>query len=349
LSKLVAVSWIFFCKTPRSEWYVTMSQSRAVTPKIRQPSHITVGDFFQRHAEELQLKLIGTEAGFTRMISEPTVNRPGLALAGFYTYFAKKRIQVIGNQEFSYLESLPTEEQKKRFAELCEHELPCLIMCRGLHLSPTLCEVAAQAGVSVFQTTMRTMKLINAATICLEIDFAPSVSVHGSMVDVRGIGVLVRGASGTGKSETVLGLIERGHSLVADDLVHLRELEGREIVGTAPEQGRYYMEVRGLGIINIPALYGIASMRLEKRLDLIVDLVSPENFHDLERVGAEAKLTNIMGIDIPTVELAVMPGREMPLLVEVAALDIKLKSLGHNSAVEFNKNLLKLMEKRRIS
>ena len=247
--------------------------ARPVQPKVRQPGHLRVGDFFDRHQDELKLKLINTHTGLDRLISEPTVNRPGLALAGFYMHFAKKRIQVIGNQEFAYLESRPATEQRQRFSELCHHELPCLIVCRGLELSKPLVRIADESGVSVFQTSMRTMKLINAATIALEMDFAPSVSEHGSMVDVRGIGILIRGSSGTGKSETVLSLVERGHSLVADDLVHLRALEGREIIGSAPEQGRYYMEVRGLGIINIPALYGIAAMRLEKRLDLVVNLV----------------------------------------------------------------------------
>ncbi|MGI8603278.1 MAG: HPr(Ser) kinase/phosphatase [Verrucomicrobiales bacterium] len=321
----------------------------AVGPKLRQPKHISVRDFYERHHKELGLRLLGSDAGFARLISEPTVNRPGLALAGFYAYFARKRIQVIGNQEFAYLESLSGAEQVARFAELCAHDFPCLIICRDIQLSAALLEVVEKERVAIFSTRTRTMKFINAATIVLEREFAPSVSAHGSMVDVRGIGVLIRGASGTGKSETVLGLIERGHSLVADDLVHLRTLEGREVVGSAPEMGRYYMEVRGLGIINIPALYGIASMRLEKRLDLVVSLMVDVDINEFERVGNEPKFHNILGIEVPLVELPVLPGRDMSLLVEVAALDQKLRSFGHNSAVEFNKNLLKLMQKKHIS
>ena len=322
---------------------------RRMPAKVRQPTHITVGKFFELRREELQLRLIGTEQGMNRLISEPTVNRPGLALAGFYSYFAKKRVQVIGNQEFSYLESLAPAEQQLRFTELCAHEMPCLILCRGLQLPQELLQVANDAGLAVFQTSMRTMKFINAATLCLELDFAPSTSEHGSMIDVRGIGVLVTGASGTGKSETVLGLVERGHSLVADDLVHLRLGEGREIIGKSPDSGRFYMEVRGLGIINIPALYGISAMRLEKRLDLVVNLVACSNPNDFERVGAEQRYTKVLDVDIPFVELPVLPGRDMSLLVEVAALDQKLKAIGHNSAVEFNRNLLKMLEAKRTS
>ena len=319
------------------------------SPKVRQPSHISVRDFYERHRDELRLRLMNSETGFDRLISEPTVNRPGLALAGFYAYFAKRRIQVIGNQEFSYLESLSSREQSARFAQLCTHEFPCLIVCRDIQLPKGLLEVAESARISVFSTKTRTMKFINAATIALEIEFAPSVSEHGSMIDVRGIGVLIRGASGIGKSETILGLVERGHSLVADDLVHLRSVEGREVVGSAPEMGRYYLEVRGLGIINIPALYGIAAMRLEKRLDLVVSLSVHTDISEFERVGTTPKVYTIMGIEVPLVELPVLPGRDMSLLVEVAALDQKLKGFGHNTAVEFNKNLLKLMQKNQIS
>ena len=313
--------------------------------KVRRPSHITVGTFFERHCEALRMKLLGTEAGFARLISEPTVNRPGLALAGFYTYFAKKRIQVIGFQEFSFLESLSSVEQKQRFEELCDHELPCLIVCRGLELPRSLLKFANDAGLSVFQTSMSTLKFLNAATIALEFDFAPSVSDHASMVDVRGIGILIRGRSGTGKSETVLGLIDRGHSLVADDLVHLKSIEGREIVGSAPEHGRFHMEVRGLGIINVAALYGIGAILPEKRLDLVVQLVSAKDINEVERVGVEPKFSTILDIPVPLVELPVLPGRDMAQLVEVAALDQKLKSLGHNSAAEFTKNLLNIMKK----
>lgn len=322
---------------------------RLVPHKVRQPAHVTVRDFYERHREELQLRLLGSEAGFDRLISEPTVNRPGLALAGFYTYFAKKRIQVIGNQEFSYLESLGGEAQVGRFADLCAQDFPCLIVCRDIVFPPVLLEVAERQGVSVFSTRTRTMKFINAATIALEFDFAPSVSEHGSMIDVRGMGVLIRGPSGTGKSETVLGLVERGHSLVADDLVHLKAIEGREIVGSAPEAGRYHMEVRGLGIINIPALYGIAAMRLNKTLDLVVNLVPDADPRSFERVGAETRHYTILGIDIPLVELPVLPGRDMSLLVEIAALDQKLKGFGHNTALEFNNNLLKLMQRKSTS
>lgn len=323
-----------------------MTNTPTVQGKIRQPASLKVGEFYERHRETLRLRLLGTDVGFQRRISEPTVNRPGLALAGFYEYFAKKRIQVIGFQEFSYIQSLPVAAQRQRFGELCSQELPCLIMCRRLELPKSLLSIANQAGISVFQTSMTTMRFLNAATIALEIDFSPSVSDHASMVDVKGMGILLRGQSGAGKSETVLGLLERGHCLIADDLVHLRSIEGREVMASAPAHSRYHMEVRGLGIINVASLYGIGAIRPEKRLDLVVQLVSPKSMNEVERVGAEPKTTSILGITVPLVELPVAAGRDMAQLVEVAALDQKLKNLGHNSALEFSKNLLNMMQNR---
>jgi HPr kinase/phosphorylase len=188
------------------------------SPSDRQKSVpvVTVESFYNSHAEKLQMKLEGPRVGFHRKIREPTINRPGLALSGFYTYFAEKRVQVLGAAEHSYLKSLPSKLRVKRFRKLCERKIPCLVMSRGFRLAPELLGVTAEAKIAVFRTPMITMKFINAATIALEVDFSPTVTEFGSMVDILGVGVLIRGASGIGKSECVLGLIERGYSLVGD-------------------------------------------------------------------------------------------------------------------------------------
>ena len=196
---------------------------------------------------------------------------------------------------------------------------------------------------------MVTMNFINAATVRLEWDFAPTSTEHGCMVDVMGIGILIRGESGSGKSETVLALLRRGASLVADDMVRIRNIEGRELIGTSPELGRSHMEVRGLGIIDVAALFGVGTFRTEKRLDLIVTLRPAEELNELDRVGLDKKHHKLLGMQIPHVELPVAPGRDMAQLIEVAALDQKLKSLGHDTAVEFNKKLLKKMADQRKS
>ena len=202
---------------------------------------ITVESFYNRHAEKLQMKLEGPQVGFHRKIREPTINRPGLALSGFYTYFAEKRVQVLGAAEHSYLKSLSSRVRIKRFRELCECKIPCLVMSRSFHLAPELLAVTTDAEIAVFRTPMITMKFINAATIALEVDFSPTVTEFGSMVDILGVGVLIRGASGIGKSECVLGLIERGYSLVADDVTRITMLEGRELMATAPELTRNHI------------------------------------------------------------------------------------------------------------
>ena len=193
---------------------------------------------------------------------------------------------------------------------------------------------------------MITMKFINAATIALEDDFSPTVTEFGSMVDILGVGVLIRGASGIGKSECVLGLIERGHSLVADDVTRITSIEGRELMATAPALTRNHMEVRGIGIINVANMFGIGSIRIEKRLDLVVTLKDWNELEEVDRIGLDREFYEILGMQVPHVTIPVKPGRDIARLVEVAAMDQKLKGLGQNSAVEFNEKLLNLMESR---
>src|ERR1700726_4547225 len=316
----------------------TRSQRERTVPVI------TVEGFYNSHAEKLQMKLEGQRVGFHRKIREPTINRPGLALSGFYTYFAEKRVQVLGAAEHSYLKSLPQKTRVQRIRELCECKIPCLVMSRGFHLAPEMLAVTEAAKVAVFRTPMITMKFINAATIALEVDFSPTVTEFGSMVDILGIGVLIRGQSGIGKSECVLGLIERNHSLVADDVTRITSLEGRELMATAPELTRNHMEVRGIGIINIASIFGIGSIRVEKRLDLVVTLKDWHELEEVDRIGLDQESYEILGLQVPHVTIPVKPGRDIARLIEVAAMDQKLKGLGQNSAVEFNTKLLNIME-----
>src|SRR5438270_2244085 len=305
---------------------------------------VTVEGFYNSHAEKLQMKLEGPRVGFHRKIREPTINRPGLALSGFYTYFAEKRVQVLGAAEHTYLKSLPQRLRVKRFRDLCARKIPCLVVSRGFHLDPPLLAVATEEKIAVFRTPMITMKFINAATIALEVDFSPTVTEFGSMVDILGVGVLIRGQSGIGKSECVLGLIERGYSLVADDVTRMTMLEGRELMAMAPDLTRNHMEVRGIGIINVSNIFGIGSIRIEKRLDLVVTLKEWADVEAVDRIGLDQEFYEILGLQVPHITIPVKPGRDIARLVEVAAMDQKLKGLGQNSAVEFNTKLLNLME-----
>src|SRR5436305_2345409 len=327
-----------------------MSERAAATvPSTRSPREktvpvVTVESFYDSHAEKLQMKLEGPRVGFHRKIREPTINRPGLALSGFYTYFAEKRVQVLGAAEHSYLKSLPKRTRVQRVRDLCACKIPCLVMSRGFHLAPELLAVTEAAKVAVFRTPMITMKFINAATIALEVDFSPTVTEFGSMVDILGVGVLIRGVSGIGKSESVLQLIERGYSLVADDVTRITSLEGRELMATAPDLTRYHMEVRGIGIINVASVFGIGAIRVEKRLDLVVTLKDWNEMEEVDRTGLDREFYEILDIKVPHVTIPVRPGRDLARLIEVAAMDQKLKSLGNNAALEFNTKLLNLME-----
>ena len=218
---------------------------------------------------------------------------------------------------------------------------------RAVPISTPICWPSpTNAGVAVFRTPMITMKFINAATIALEIDFSPTVTEFGSMVDILGIGVLIRGASGIGKSECVLGLIERGYSLVADDVTRIKSLEGRELMATAPDLTRYHMEVRGIGIINVVSIFGIGAIRIEKRLDLVVTLKDWQELEEVDRIGLDQEFYEILKLQVPHITIPVRPGRDIARLIEVAAMDQKLKGLGQNSAVEFNDKLLSLMEQK---
>jgi HPr kinase/phosphorylase len=308
-----------------------------------QKTAITVERFYLNYAEKLQLTLVAGSAGLARRIPEGSVNRCGLALDGFFKYFAFKRVQVIGAAEWQFLKSLNESDRNHRLEAVLKAKIPCLVFARNLNAPASLVEMADRLQVPVFKTRMTTMRFINAATIALETEFAPQISEHGSMVDLLGIGVLIRGESGIGKSESVLALLERGYSLVSDDITRFRLLEGRELIGTSSETTRYHMEIRGLGIINVPAIFGVRSVRPEKRLDLVVTLMESTAVEDVDRIGLERQTYSILGIPLPHVVIPVRPGRDIGRLIEVAALDQKLKSLGHNAAREFNERLIERM------
>jgi HPr kinase/phosphorylase len=305
---------------------------------------LSVGRFFTSHADELGLELVAGHKGLERIIREPTVNRPGLALSGFYSYFAPKRVQVFGSAELSYLNSLPPAERTERLRRFLDGSIPCLVIARRAKLPPNLRRMADDADVPVFRTPMITMKFINAATIALDFEFAPRRSEHGSMVDILGIGTLIRGDSGIGKSECVLSLLERGYSLVSDDITRFRAVEGRELVGSSAELTRFHREVRGIGIINVAAIFGVRSIRTEKTLDLVVTLKDWREMEDVDRHGLHRHYYKILGISVPHVTIPVRMGRDLGRLVEVAALDQKLKSHGIDSAHEFNERLIEKMQ-----
>jgi HPr kinase/phosphorylase len=309
---------------------------------------VTVEKFYKEHAAELQLRLLTGERGLQRVIREATVNRPGLVLSGFTHYFAYKRVQVFGNAEVYYLRSLTAAQRSKRYAHFFGFKIPCIVFSRNFRPDREFMDCAEKAGVPVFQCPMVTMKFINAATLELEAMFAPRGSEMGSMVDILGVGVLIRGESGIGKSEAVLALIERGYSLVSDDVTKVVLEDGHEVVGTCAELTRDHMEIRGIGIINVAAMFGIKSIRNKKRLDLIITLKLWDEVDDVDRVGMEQEFVKVLGIDIPHVVIPVRPGRDLARLIEVAAFQTKLKMSGHNAAQELNDRLIAHMSRHNL-
>ena len=304
---------------------------------------ITVDQFFKEHAAPLQMKLLTEECDLRRTIREPTVNRPGLALSGFTRYFAYKRVQVMGHAEVFYLRSLRHEERETRYAYLFAYKIPCIVFSRSLKPDKQFLVAAEQVGVPIFQTPLVTMKFINLATLALEMMFAPRSRELGSMVDILGVGAIIRGESGIGKSEAVLALIERGYSLVADDVVRATLVDGREVLCTSAELTRDHMEVRGIGIINVASMFGVKAIRKEKTLDVIITLKPWEEVKDVDRLGIEQEFVKVLGVDIPHVTIPVRPGRDIARLIEVAAFQIKLRKSGYNAAEELNKRLIAQM------
>ena len=304
---------------------------------------VTVEQFYTDHASELELNLIAGATGLKKVIREPTVNRPGLAIAGFTRYFASKRIQALGSAETTYLKSLKPPERQSRYDQLFSHRMPCVVFSRNLNPDRAFRVAAERANVPIFKTPLITMKFINLATLALELMFAPKGTEIGGMVDILGVGVIIRGESGIGKSECVLALIERGYSLVSDDITKVSLIDNHYVMGTSIEITRDHMEVRGIGIINVAAMFGVRSIRQEKQVNLVVSLKQWEKNQDIDRLGMDDEFVEILGVKIPHITIPVRPGRDLARLIEVAAFQTKLKSSGYNPAKELNDRLISKM------
>jgi HPr kinase/phosphorylase len=307
---------------------------------MKKPLTVSVEHFYTQHAARLQLKLVAGQEGMGRLIREGAVNRLGMALTGFIKYFAFRRVQLIGKSEISYFHTLDLATRQARIRAILDRKIPCIVFSRDNRPPTIILKEAQKAKVPIFISPIPTPRLVNLITLCLEEDFAPTTSEHGNMVDIMGVGVLIRGESGVGKSECALGLVERGYSLVADDITRLRLLEGRELMATSAEVTRTFMEVRGIGIINVAAIFGGRAIRTEKRLDLVVTLAEWDKVEEIERTGLDQQFYEILGMKIPHVKLPIRPGRDLAGLVQVAALDQKMKTMGQFSALEFNEKLM---------
>jgi HPr kinase/phosphorylase len=303
----------------------------------------TVAHFLETYREKLKMELVVGEPGLNRIIHEGTINRPALALTGFFKYFAHKRVQVLGAAEMTYLKTLPEPRQTEILRKMARRGIPCIVLTRNYHPTAPMLAVAEEVGLPLLRTPMITMNWINLATLAIDNEFAPQSTEHATTLDIKGVGVMLRGDSGVGKSECALALIERGHSLVADDLTVIKLLDERELMASSRLLNRGYMECRGIGIINVAEMFGVKCVRLEKRIDMVVSLKewTPEVVE--ERTGLEENFYEMLGMRIPHIELYVRPGRDIARLVEVAALTQALKKMGHDPARDFNDRLIAFM------
>ncbi len=301
---------------------------------------ITVAHFFETYRAKLKLELVTGREGLHRLIREPAINRPALALTGFFKFFANKRIQVLGAAEMTFLRTRSEKVQRSVLHGMADRRIPCVVVTRNYNLPKTMTEVAEERHLPIFRTPMITMNFVNTATLCVDNEFAPSSTEQGTTVNVKGVGVMIRGDSGVGKSECALALVERGHSLVSDDITVIKVLDERELMASSRPLTRGYMECRGIGIINIAEMFGIKNVRLEKRIDMVVSLRewTPEAVE--ERTGLEESYYEILGIKVPHIEIYVRPGRDIARLVEVAAMVQALKHMGHDPAKDFNDRLI---------
>ena len=301
---------------------------------------ITLKELLDVGGERLSLELISGEDHLQQTIDENALNRPGLALTGFFQYFAQRRLQVFGLAEFTYLKSLKAKERETRLHAIMEKNVPGIIVARNRNPLPELLALAEEYDTPLFRTSMITSHFINECTVLIEELSAPRGRIAGTMLDIMGIGVLLQGPAGIGKSEIALSLIERGYSLVSDDITEVvRNSRGR-IDAFANEVTRYHMEIRGVGIVHVPSLFGMGAIRQQTELDIVINLHAYEAEDEADRDGDGLGELDVLGFNVPFYSLPVSPGRDMANLVETTALNHKLKLLGHDAAKELDDKVI---------
>lgn len=289
--------------------------------------------------QQFQLEVICGEQGLNRNITVSDLNRPGLELAGYFNYFPSERVQILGKTEMAFITTLSNEQLIERLNKLCEEDTPCICISRDLDVPEELLEKAKAATVPLLRSSIPTTILSSRITGFLERKLAPSTTIHGVLVDVYGIGMLITGNSGIGKSETALELVKRGHRLIADDAVEIRQTSGDILTGNAPELIKHLLEIRGVGIINVMTLFGAGAIRNHKQIALIVKLESWQQDKQYDRLGIDEETTTIIDTELPLVTIPVRPGRNLAVIIEVAAMNFRLKKMGYNAALQFTNRL----------
>jgi HPr kinase/phosphorylase len=300
---------------------------------------ITVGYFFEANKKRLKMVAVNGEVGFQKVIRDKSIHRPGLALAGYVELFTYDRVQVFGNTELRYLRHLSLAERIKSVQTIFQFDLPCIVVSGDHELDPELVEIATKHGVSIFKTSLETTKVVYFVSDFLDDQFSPQTVLHGSFMDVYGIGVVLVGRSGIGKSEIALDLVERGQRLVADDVIMVTRKGEGILIGAGTDVVKHFMEIRGLGLIDIRSIFGIRSIRFQKRVEIVVELQEWQSDLEYTRTGLDHENISILGVEVPHVKLPIFPGKNITVIVEVIALDYLLKHYGYDAAQEFAKRL----------
>lgn len=307
---------------------------------------LTVRGLVERMGEALALTVLGSPEGLAREIPTSDASGPGLVLAGYTGRFVHQRVQVLGETEITYLRSLDVDARRQNLRTYFGYPIPCVMVTKGQSLPEGMEEEARRAGVAILVSGLKTQEFYRLITPFLENEFSPAISLHGSLADVFGVGLLFTGESGIGKSECVLDLVERGHRLVADDLVLARRRGADVVIGRGHELQRHFMEIRGVGLIDVSAIFGIHSVRQQKRIEVVVDLVVWDKTLQVDRTGLDGQTVNILGVDLPKITVPLNPGKNITVISEVIAMNHLLRYTGVDAAHSFNERLKANMVRR---
>ncbi|WP_300279620.1 HPr(Ser) kinase/phosphatase [Peptacetobacter sp.] len=277
-------------------------------------------------------------------VTTPELNRPGLQYAGFFEYFSYERIQIIGKTEYAYFATIDSESRRERLEKFFSYDIPAVIISRDMEIKPDFLEIAKKHNIIVLKSERNTTRLINKLSNYLENRMAKYETIHGVLVDIYGVGVLIKGESSVGKSETALELVQRGHRLVADDAVEIRKIDEKTLIGQAPELIRHFMEIRGIGILDIKTLYGVRAVKVSHDIGLVIHLESWDKNKYYDRLGLDREYENIMGVQIEKMTVPVKPGRNTSMILEVAAMNYRQRGMGYDAAEEFTKKLNLLLQ-----
>lgn len=291
--------------------------------------------------DEFQLEYITRSRRLDEInVTTADVNRPGLQLVGYLEYFGTDRVQIIGKVETTYLACLSSEERYQRLDEFFKCGFPCMVVARGLEVFPEMVDVAKKYDVPVLRTSDITSRFLSGLIKYLNVQLAPRITKHGVFVEIYGEGILILGESGVGKSETALELVKRGHRLVADDVVEIRKVSDKTLVGTAPDIIRHFIEIRGIGILDVKNLYGVGSVKVTENINLVIQLEFWDEKKNYDRLGLVDEYTDILGINVPCLTIPVRPGRNLAIIAEVAAMNNRQKKMGYNAAKVLNERVM---------